>query len=103
MADKPSEKPKAKPKRAIVGSEIYTWKEEKSWLAAWRRFNLVTQGRTEREAFDRLIQAIAFQAIFDAEDGKLKSYGSCPPVSDALLRKWKRAHKLAHANQRLLN
>src|SRR5208337_4685315 len=100
MADKTSEKPKAKPKRAIVGSEVYTWKEGKMWLAAWRRFDLVAQGRNEREAFDRLIQAIAFQAIFDAEDGKLKSYGSCQPVSEVLLRKWKRWHKLTHANQR---
>ena len=34
----------------IVGTEVYTFRDGKHWIACWRRFDLVSQGATEAEA-----------------------------------------------------
>jgi hypothetical protein len=85
-------------KPPIVGNEIFTFREGKMWIAAWRRFDLVAQGKTEREACERLLRQIAFQAIWDAVDGNLKEFGSCKPSPAALVTRWIRSHNQAHMN-----
>lgn len=73
--------------------EIVTFKEGKSWIAAWSRFDLVAQGKTKREAVTRLVNQIAWTAITDAYMGNLKTFGSAKPVSKALLKRWREAEK----------
>ena len=56
---------------AIVGKEVFTFVEGEGehamWVACWRRFDVVAQGKTEREAYQSLIRTIAGQAMVDAE------------------------------------
>ncbi len=81
---------------SLLGAEILTFKEGKMWIACWSRFDVVAQGKTEKEACLRLERTIAFQAIGDAEIGNLKSFGSCKKPSQGLLRRWIREHKKCH-------
>jgi hypothetical protein len=80
------------------GKEIYTFREGKSWIAAWVRFDLVAQGATEREAVDVLMRTIACQAIWDAIDGNLTTFGSARKPTRALLQRWRRSHLQTHSN-----
>lgn|GEM_PF-2319831 len=84
----------------LVGREILTFREGDVWVAVWVRFDLLAQGDTEREAVQRLVRTIAHQAIADAERGDLNSFGSAPPVSRELLRRWRGAHARSHSNLR---
>lgn len=79
-------------------TEIFTFREGKMWIAAWRRFDVLAQGKTERVAIDRLIRSIAHQAIYDAIDGNLSSFGSAKPVPAKLLDEWQLAHVRTHGN-----
>lgn len=45
---------------AIVGTEVYTFKEGKHWIACWRRFDIIAQGDTEKDAVEKLIKTIAY-------------------------------------------
>jgi len=82
--------------KPLVGTEILTFREGETWIAAWRRFDVVAQGPSEREAYDRLIRTIAHQAIADAANRNLRSFGSAPPVKPTLLRHWRYSHRIAH-------
>ncbi len=72
-------------------AEVLTFTEGSAWVAVWVRFDLVAQGKTEKEACERLVRTIAAQAILDAEAGNLKTFGSCPKPSLALVRRWRKA------------
>ncbi|MGO9837866.1 MAG: hypothetical protein ACLP1X_27065 [Polyangiaceae bacterium] len=84
--------------KPLIGTEIFTFREGKHWIATWRRFDVVAQGDTEHEAFARLVRTIAFQAIEDAKkrEGNLKRFGSCARPSELVLQRWKHSHSRTH-------
>jgi hypothetical protein len=82
--------------KPIVGTEIYTFRGQAGWIAAWKRFDIVAQGATEHEAFSKLIRTIALQAVVEAESGNLKTFGSCRAPSAEVLQRWVREHYRAH-------
>jgi len=73
-----------------LGTELFTFPEEGMWIAAWRRRDVVAQGATEREAFERLIRTIAWQTILDAETGS-----ECPVPAPEVVAEWERRHNEA--------
>lgn len=79
-----------------VGDEIYTFRESEMWVACWRRFDVVAQGKDENAAVANLIKTIGQLAIGDGMDGKLPSFGSCDPVGSKLLARWQRLHTEWH-------
>jgi hypothetical protein len=85
-------------KRPVIGTEVFTFREGKMWIAAWRRFDIVAQGKTSKEALTRLLHTIAIQAVCDAKEGRLKTFGSCPTVPANLVAKWRRSHNATHMN-----
>jgi hypothetical protein len=94
-------KPESRSK-PLVGIEILTWTEgvgtKQVWLAAWKRFDLLTQGPTEKKAVERLFMSIATQAIWEASDGNLKTFGSCKKPPRNVLKEWRKAHNTTHIN-----
>lgn len=85
-------------KGPIVGTEVLTFREGKMWIAVWRRFDVVAQGKTEKIALQRLIKTIASQAIWDAADGTLKTFGSAGPPPPDVLKRWEKSHLRTHSN-----
>jgi len=84
--------------KPIIGTEILTFTEdvgegEKMWVACWRRRDVVAQGKTEKEAFERLLHSIAMQCIFDAEDER--SLCGEPPRAE-LVAAWEKSHAMCH-------
>ena len=77
--------------------EFLTWKEDGAWLCGWQRFDLLTQGPTERQAQRRMQHALmasflilADKVVRDDEPEAL------PPLPNAVLRKWRAAHRRTH-------
>ena len=89
---------------SLVGIEILTWTEgvgpKQVWLAAWKRFDLLTQGPTQKKAVERLFMTIATHALWDAIDGNLKTFGSCKKPPHSVLKKWREAHNRTHINDK---
>ena len=89
---------------SLVGIEILTWTEgvgpKQVWLAAWKRFDLLTQGPTQKKAVERLFMTIATHALWDAIDGNLKTFGSCKKPPPSVLKKWREAHNRTHINDK---
>lgn len=81
-----------KEKVVIVGSEIFTWRDGRAWIAAWRRRDLIAQGPDEKTAVERLIQTIAFTWLIKERDG-----GELPPPPpEESLRRWTAKHEAEH-------
>ena len=77
--------------------EFYTFREGRMWICAWRRFDVVTQGRTEKLAYERMLRSVAAYAIDCASDGSLV-LGPVKKPTAALLARWRKAHMSAHGN-----
>jgi hypothetical protein len=69
-------------------SEFLTFREDSMWICAWRRFDVVTQGRTQKEAHERMLRTLAAIMIEAASDGTLTAPNHLRVPSDALLRSW---------------
>ena len=78
--------------------EFFTFREGSMWICAWSRFDLVTQGPTEKEACMRMLKVIAGTLILAAEAGALSAPGFLRPVPPAILKRWRRAHYASHGN-----
>ena len=97
VAKEPAKQPaKKKPKQQqpkdrepIVGSEVLTFREGKSWIAAWTRFDILTQGPTEKIAFERLLRTIACEVLFRASDGESVVLGNCPKPPEEVVASWR--------------
>jgi len=81
--------------------EVFLFREGSMWIAAWRRFDLVAQGRTKSGALDRLLRLIAAQAMNDAADGNLESFGTCKRPPPELLERWGREHLRSNQQPKL--
>jgi hypothetical protein len=67
------------------------------WICAWRRFDVVSQGRTEKIACERMLRTVAAYTIDCAKDGTLK-LGTVKKPTKALLERRRRAHLATHGN-----
>ena len=79
-----------------VPDNIFVFPEGKSWVAAWRHYDMVAQGATKTEAFERLLRTIASQCIWDAMDGGAPFGNVSKPPPD-VLAEWERRHAEAEA------
>ncbi len=77
--------------------EFYTFREGRMWICAWKRFDVVSQGKTEKEACERMLRSVAAYAIDCARDGNLV-LGKVKKPTKALLDRWRRSHLAAHGN-----
>lgn len=78
--------------------EFFSFREGKSWICAWRRFDVVSQGPTEKEAYSRMLRTIAAYAVDMAHDGTLTTFGVLKKPDDLLLARWRRSHRATHGN-----
>jgi hypothetical protein len=75
--------------------DVYTFPSGDQWIAAWRHYDVVTQGKTEREASERLLRSLGAQCLWDAMDGRRPFENVSPPPPD-VLADWERRHREAH-------
>ena len=83
---------------ALVGTEILTWKEgddDRFWIAAWVRRDVVVQGSTEREAVDALLMHIGYLWVINEA-----SKSTARPLEEKVAE-WKKLHLKAHADSDL--
>ena len=78
-----------------VPDDVFTFREGSHWIAAWRHYDCVSQGETEREATDRLLQAMGAQCLWDAMDGR-QPFADVPKPPSDVLAEWERKHREAH-------
>jgi hypothetical protein len=76
--------------------EFFTWREGVHWICAWRRYDVVSHGDTEKEACERMIRQLAGYMIEFARQGK--PIGDLRRPSANLLARWRRLHNAAHGN-----
>jgi hypothetical protein len=77
-----------------MATEILTWKEKDTWIAAWRRYDVVAMGQSEEQATNRLLQAIAWQAIMDAESNNVPFANIA--IHPDVVAEWDTLHLRAH-------
>jgi len=76
-------------------NEVFTFREGDAWIAAWRSYNIVAQGSSERIALQRLCMSIAAHVLWDTHDGRAP-LSNCPKPSDELIVKWAIEHAASH-------
>jgi len=79
----------------INTGEFFTFREGQSWIAAWKHYDVVEQGRSETEAVGNLIYTIGAQAIISAKSGELP-FANVPKPADELLVQWETKHYESH-------
>lgn len=79
-----------------VPDDIFTFQEGTHWIAAWRHYDLVSQGATENEAVERLIRLMGSQCLWDAMDGH-QPFHNVPKPPPELVVEWERKHLEAHS------
>jgi hypothetical protein len=75
--------------------EFYTFREGRMWICAWRRFDVVVQGPTEKIAQERMMHTVAAYAIDCAREGTLK-LGNVKRPTPGLLAQWRHSHLASH-------
>jgi hypothetical protein len=80
---------------ASTKPEILTFRDGQSWIAAWRRRDLMAQGPTERVAMERLFNTLLAQLTLDHEDGRAPFEG-VNHVPAKLLTQWEKRHAECH-------
>ena len=89
-------KPSKRPKTKDLLSDFYTFWDQVAWVACWRRYDLMAQGKTEGDAIKNLWQTIALSAVWDAMDGHLPTFGTATRVTPKQLREMQQRHKDSH-------
>lgn len=82
-------------REALVGTEILTFTDGGTWVACWRRFDLVAQGPSEGVAVERLLHTMSAQCLSDGGDGRRPFENVTPPPSDLVIE-WERRHAVCH-------
>jgi len=75
---------------------IFTFQEDNVWIAAWKYFDIVAQGETEKEATECLIHQIGMHALLAAGDGELPKFGTVPKPPAKELNEWEELHNKEH-------
>ena len=78
-----------------VPDDVFTFQEGDHWIAAWRHYDVLVQGKTETEACERLLHNLAAQCLWDAREGHRPFEHVLPPPPD-VLAEWERRHREAH-------
>jgi hypothetical protein len=76
-------------------SEFLTFREGSMWICVWRRYDVVSQGKTEKEACERMLRIIVACVLDDLAEGRAP-LSSLRPPSEELLARWTAAHARSH-------
>ena len=74
--------------------EFLTWREGKSWLCGWQRCDILTQGRTEAEANERMARVVCAWVLEITDPVATTKH--FPKHRPDVLRKWGAAHRRTH-------
>ena len=80
----------------LIGTEIFTFREGTHWIAAWRRFDVVSQGKTEGEAVASLLRCITTQVMLEAAKPGGCAMRDVPAPAPHLLADWEKRHRASH-------
>jgi len=83
-----------------VPDDIFVFPEGDMWIAAWRHYDMVAQGKTKKEAVERLIRTMGCQCLWDAMDGR-KPFSMLGPAPPDVLAEWERRHHETIERERL--
>jgi hypothetical protein len=73
--------------------EILFFREGEHWIAAWRRYDMVAQGKTREEAYQSFCRIIVAQCLLDAAEGRLP-FSDVPLPPPEVLARWEAAAAL---------
>jgi hypothetical protein len=78
-----------------VPEAVFTFKEGDMWIATWRHFYIVTQGPTEKEAYERLVRTLGEHCIWDGIANRQPFARSLRPTAEQIAE-WERKHNEQH-------
>jgi hypothetical protein len=79
-----------------MGTEIFTFRDGAHWIAAWRRFDVVSQGRTENEAVASLLRCITAQVMLEAAKPDGCEMRDVPRPTSDIISDWESRHRTHH-------